>query len=323
MHIFITFLLWIVFAWMLRRAFIRHRFTNRRLAFIWIQVFLALVTVSLMGETREAVIDQLFADWPVTLFVKTMAMLGMFHLYYLTLRDIDISSHRYRYLAYLGPSALVGGILYFLIYSLYPIIPKSDFRYLSLALRDAVMVAYIVPAFLPSSIRLLRLEQVGSMKVKHLASIICCLCYVGIAGANISVAVLHGLHIPQAEQLSTAFVPLVYLGALNFIVILVPHRWLVPLQYPIRLYRWWRINRLEVRIQAFGTAKPMQAKRSLRDLLPSQLELTIYRSVILILDYHPLIRNHQEGEILYHQIQRVVQSTQPYSDLVNALSELV
>jgi hypothetical protein len=151
LHIFITFLLWIVFVWMLRRAFIRHRFTNRRLAYIWIQVFLALVTISLMGETTETVIDQLFADWPVTLFVKTMAMLGMFHLYYVTLRDIDICSHHYRYLAYLGPSALVGGILYFLIYSLSPVIPKSDFRYLTLALRDAVMVAYIVPAFLPSS----------------------------------------------------------------------------------------------------------------------------------------------------------------------------
>lgn len=321
MHSFIVIVLWAIFAWMLRRAIVNHRFMNRRPAYIWIQVFLALVTVSLMGKTIETEIDTIFADWPVTLYIKSMAMLSMFHLYYLTIRDIDAGSYHYWYLSYLGPSALLGGTLYYLVFSQH--YPRPDFRYLTLALRDAIMVIYLVSAFLPSSFRLWRLEQVSSMRVKHLASMVCCLCYIGIGGVNITVAVLNGLRLPQAESLSTAFVPVVYLGAVSFLVILVPHRWLMPLQYPVRLYRWERLKRLEVRLQVCGAAQPWRPDRSLRDLQPNQLDLTIYRSLIFILDHYPLIRTHPDGEVLYHQIQAVVQSSRSYADLIKTLSEIV
>jgi hypothetical protein len=321
LHGVITLLLWLVFAWMLRRALHNQRFTQRRAVYIWIQVALGLITVSLMGQTVEASLDRFWSGWPVTLYIKTMAMLSLFHLYYLTIREIDTRSHHYRYLADLGPLALLGGTLYFLLGS--PSYSRSDFRYQTLALRDGIMVVYIVSAFLPSSWRLWRLEQVGSMKVKHLASIVCCLCYLLIAGGNIIVAVLNARRAPQIESLSTACIPVAYLGAISFLVILVPHRWLVPLRYPDRLYRWWRLHRLEVQLRTWGVAQRWQPTGSLRALLPDQLELTIYRSVIFILDGYPLIRTQPQGKALYQQIGTIAQSPLPYAELVKSLSELV
>ncbi len=315
--------LWLIFGWMLCRALIRRRFISRRSTYIWIQFFLALTTVSLMGAAVEQSFDQLFAGHSVTVLVKSAAMIGMFHLYYLSLRDIDIEAEHYHFLAYLGPLTLVGGILYFLLFNNETILSRTGFRHLTVGLRDAVMLIYLVSAFLPSSFRLARREQVGSMKVKHIASIIACVCYVGVAVVNIAVLILYVLKVPNAEAFGAPFVILVYIGLLNFVVILLPHRWLVPLQYPSRLYRWWQIRRLAQQIQTMAEFQRPSLVLSRRELLPDQLELTIYRLLIFILDHYPLIRIRDEGKTLYHEIQAIVQSSHSYSRLITTLSELV
>ena len=87
---------------------------------IWIQVFLCLVAFTLFGEQAEQIVDHLFLGKPITLYVKSVALLGMVQLYEQTLLSINITLENYAFLRWLGFGTILFLTVVFVLYCLSP-----------------------------------------------------------------------------------------------------------------------------------------------------------------------------------------------------------
>lgn len=72
---------WGIFAVRLGRAMWLGRFKEVLTRRIWLQVFLGMIAFSLFGPEIEPILDAVFLGRPVTLYVKSLAVLGMVYLY--------------------------------------------------------------------------------------------------------------------------------------------------------------------------------------------------------------------------------------------------
>lgn len=291
---------------------------------IWIQVFLCLLAFTLFGEEAERILDAVFLGKPITLLVKSVALLCMAQLYYQTLLSIDPSVEQYPYLRRLGFGTALVLTLVFALYCLSPWMPLYDFRLITIAFRDAVMCIFIAVSFLPSSWTFWKQERIGSMKLKHTASMVCCASYVVASMGSIGAGLLILTGRPDSvNTLIQTFRPAMYLAATSFLLMLMPQRGLRVFGYSARLLTYWRLRRVENRIRQLGDIQSSKLQASWIMLDPEQLELAIYRSLIFVLDYHPFIRSISEGETLYTAIQRLVRSQKAYSDLVDEITKLI
>ena len=133
---------WGIFGLRLGRAIWLGRFREVLSRRIWLQVFLGMVAFTFFGQAPEQVLDSVFFGRPVTLYVKSIALLGMVYLYYLTLRDIDQNADRYHYLQGLGLGAMISFTLIFGYYFWFPSVPEYDFRLVMIACREIVMCVF-------------------------------------------------------------------------------------------------------------------------------------------------------------------------------------
>lgn len=290
---------------------------------IWIQVFLCLVAFTLFGEQAEQAIDRLFLGKPITLYVKSVALLGMIQLYEQTLQSINQAVEHYALLRWLGSGAILFLTAVFGLYFISPWMPLSDFRLEMIALRDAVMCIYNIFSFLPNGWSFWKREQVQSMKLKHAASMVCCTSYLVVSVGSIGAALLVLAHRPNhVDVLIQTFLPAIYLVAASFLLMLLPQRRPRIFSYPARLLIYWRLRQIENRVRHFGAIRNPNLQTRWVILDPEQLELAIYRSLIFVLDYHPFIRVSEEGEALYSAIHQIVRSPNSYPDLVNEIIKL-
>lgn len=324
---FVTFLL-LGISWSLFGLRLVYAIWHRRLGAvlsrrIWIQVFLCLVAFTLFGEQAEQIVDQVFLGKPITLYVKSVALLGMVQLYEQTLLSINLALEDYAILRWLGFGTIMFLTVIFGLYSLYPWMSLSSFRLEMIALRDTVICSFLIFSFLPNVWSFWKREEIAFMKLKHAASMICCVSYliasVGSIGAGILVLANRSNHV---DALIQTFRPAMYMVAASFLLMLLPQRRPRILSYPGQLLMYWRIKRIENRVRHFGAIQNSNLQKRWIILNPEQLELAIYRSLIFILDFHPLIRSSKEGEALYIAIHRIAQSPNSYPDLVNEIIKL-
>lgn len=315
---------WGIFALRLGRAIWLGRLKEVLSRRIWLQVFLGMLAFTFFGQAAEQVLDSIFFGRPITLYIKSIALLGMVYLYYLTLRDIDPKANRYRYLQGLGLGALISFTLIFGFYFWFPVVPEYDFRLVMIAYRESVICVFIAAALLPNTWLFLNHERVSSMKIRHAASIVCCVGYLLTSVGSISAGILVMLgRYESIEALIQIFLLPMYFVAVGFLVMLLPHRFFAVADYPAKLWIYWRLRRVENRVRQLGNIPNLPIKKSLSILRPQNLELAMYRSLIFILDYHAFIRPSDEGEVLYNQIQQILRSDKPYADLVDEITKLI
>lgn len=316
-------LAWGIFAVRLGRAVWLGRFKEVLTRRIWVQVFLGMIAFSLFGPEMEPILDAVFLGRPVTLYVKSMAVLGMVYLYYLTLRDIDPKANGYWYLRPLGLGTMLCFTVIFGVYFLVPFVPESDFRLVMIAGRELVTSVFICVAILPNSQLFWQHERVSSMRLRHAASIVCCVGYLMTATGTIAVGVLVLLgNYAPIDGLIRLFVQPMYLVAVGFLVILIPHRVFAWADYPTRLWLYWRLRRIEKRVRQLGTIQQSYLDLSQGVLHPQNLELAIYRSLIFVLDYHAFMQQTVEGQRLSEQIQDIINTPQSYPDLLAEITKL-
>jgi len=290
---------------------------------IWIQVFLCLVAFTLFGEQAEQIVDRLFLGKPIILYVKSVALLGMVQLYEQTLLSINITVENYFFLRWLGFGTILFLTVIFALYSLHPWMPLSNFRLEMIALRDTVMCVFIIFSFLPSVWSFWKREEVAFMKLKHAASIVCCISYLVASIGSIGAGVLILANRPtRVDALIQTFRPAMYLVAVSFLLMLLPQHRPRIFGYPARLLIYWRLRQIENRVRHLGDIHNPNLQTRGIILDPEQLEVAIYRSLIFILDYHPFIRLNKEGEALYSTIHQIVRSPNSYPDLVNEIIKL-
>ncbi|MCA0455434.1 MAG: hypothetical protein LCI00_15770 [Chloroflexi bacterium] len=315
---------WIIFGLRLCRALWIGRFSEVLTRRIWSQVFLGMIAYTLFGPDIEPMVDDYFGGKPITLYVKSMAVLGMVYLYYLTLRDIDPNANRYGYLKPLGQNSAVIFTGCFGLYFLSPVVAEDDFRYFMLAFRELVISIFICMAILPNSKIFWRHEQVSSMKIRHAASILCSIGYLTTASGTIAIGILALLrHHEPLDGLIRAFMQPMYLVAIGFLIMLLPHRVFAWASYPAQLWIYWRIKRIERRIRKLANIENTYRAKHLVILNPQNLELAIYRSLIFVLDFHAFVPETIEGKTLSKQIQNVICSPKSYPELVNEIAALV
>ena len=290
---------------------------------IWIQVFLCLIAFTLFGEQAEQIVDHVFLGRPITLYVKSVALLGMVQLYEQTLLTINVAFESYSILRWLGFGTILFLTLLFPLYFIYPWMPLSNFRLEMIALRDTVICVFITFSFLPNVWSFWKQEEIAFMKLKHAASMVCCASYlvasVGSIGAGILVLADRPNHV---DALIQTFRPAMYLVAVSFLLMLLPQRRPRIFSYPARLLIYWRLKRIEFRVRNLGAIHNPDLQTKWIILNPEQLELAIYRSLIFILDCHPFIRVSREGEALYLAIHGIASSPNSYPDLVNEIIKL-
>lgn len=212
---------------------------------IWIQVFLCLVAFTLFGEQAEQIVDRLFLGKPITLYVKSVALLGMVQLYEQTLLSINLMMN-YFFLRWLGFGTILFLTVIFTFYSLFPWMPLSSFRLEVIALRDAVMCVFLIFSFLPNVWSFWKREEVAFMKLKHAASMVCCTSYLVASIGSIGAGVLILANRPQhVDALVQMFRPAMYLVAVSFLLMLLPQRRPRIFSYPTRLLIYWRLRRIE------------------------------------------------------------------------------
>ncbi|MEP6987942.1 MAG: hypothetical protein ABI970_20240, partial [Chloroflexota bacterium] len=206
----------------------------------------------------------------------------------------------------------------------FPVVPEYDFRLVMIACREIVMCVFIIGALLPNSWMFLQHERVSSMKIRHAASIMCCVGYLLTSVGSISAGILVLLgHYEPIEALIQIFLLPMYFVAVGFLIMLLPHRFFAVADYPLKLWIYWRLRRVEQRIHRLGNIQGLHLEQSMSILRPQNLELAMYRSLIFILDYHALIRTVPEGKVLYNQIQQIVRSDKSYADLVSEITKLI
>ncbi len=184
------------------------------------------------------------------------------------------------------------------------------------------MLALIMVRFMPATLFILREEKVPPMKVKAAINLTFFVSYsfynVGSIIFNIEMLARN----PNGLVNESLLRPIAYVCFCLFIVMYVPHKWLLFLFYPRRFYTYYRLRRLDTSISQilYDTKAPIRVH--VRPLLPGELELAIYRTTISILDRYPLIGSHTRGRDLYQRIRQLLAGEPPYADLVTGLMSI-
>jgi hypothetical protein len=198
----------------------------------------------------------------------------------------------------------------------------DDLSHIIRIIRDMVMFMFSAAIFIPAVVWLLRQEQISPMKFKHIGFLIFCVGYSFYSVGSTLVGFMSLFQMSEAKQVDLFLQPIIYTLFALLIFLLIPHRGMVFALYPVRLWTYYKLRWLQLRIQQF--VRPQSAERHLYGWLmnPAELELTIYRTTIWILDNYALLREDRHGGELYSMILEVTQSSKDYGTLIKALARL-
>lgn len=314
--------LWLTFVIAFVRAYYKKKFSDRSARRMWQIFFLWNVAFLLWGEPTERLIDPLFNDLPVTLYLKSACMLLAFHLHYLVLKPLKPDARHHQFLTYLAPGVLVIGLISFVYYSMYQPMTYSQMRFLLVAARDMAMLVTVLIVFIPYTLLMLKRETHPPMKVKQVAALTCFTCYATVALSGIGAGVVTLAGGANAADVASVTNPVVYVAFVAFIVLLMPYRMLSWMFYLERLIVFRRLRKLERTITEAGSLEAAHSLALRNALNPDELELAVYRTVISILDKYFLLRSMPRRSQLHDQIQSLVDQNKEYPELVQELARI-
>lgn len=321
-HFTLTAVVWGLFITLFLRPVTRTSWSDARTRSGWLQLFLAALVFTLQGVTIEHRLDSLLAGLPVALYLKYFGMLLWFILYYHMVKSIFPDRQMYTLFDRWFLFAWLTGIV-----SLLPFlqaVAAPEMRELVIGWRDFMLLGPTLVVFIPAARTFWRQEQIKGMKSKQLAVMICFMLYSLVAVGNVLNAALTLLHVERTQQIAGLLGPILVFGLGAFVLILLPYAWVMRVFYPVRLYRYWKLRRLESYVlqQVGGQSEHLTPAELMRLWQADALELAIYRSIINVIDYGALLKQHPNEADLYQRIRAIALSQQPYSEIVHQLTEV-
>lgn len=309
-------LLWITFAVRLYRTYRAGKLNTEFSRFLWLASFFGVLVVTFSGKAVEQWLDTLAGGLPITFYAKFISALMVIHALYFMLRPVLAFSPRLDRLLRYGCLITIGvGVPTFFSFVTLPPIPKEQLRYLLLALRDTVVCAYIVVAFIPMTYHVWREEAIQPMKLKHFAGLMFDLSYLLLGFGNIVTFIASLESLQTAAFVDTAFRPALSLCIVFFIIIGLPHQLLATLFWPQRWLLLRRLRRLKARIAPLVTGSVIYVAQQ------KTLDGRIYQTVIFILDYY-FVLQYQPDPTLYNTISDMITDYPDYSQLIEQLAKL-
>ena len=309
-------LLWMTFGVRLYRTYRVGKLNTEFSHFLWLASFFGVLVVTLSGKDVEQWLDRLTGGLPITFYIKFISALMVIHALYFMLRSILAFSPRMdRRLRY-GCLITIGvGVSTFPIFTILPPITKEQLRYLLLALRDSVVCAYMIVAFIPMTYRLWKQETIQPMKLKHFAGLMFDVSYLLLGLGNIVTFTASLGNVQTAAFIDTAFRPVLSLCVVFFIITGLPHRLLVTLFWPQRWLLLRQLRRLKARIAPLVKTPIINVGEQ------KSLDGRIYATLIFILDHHYVLR-YQSDPTPYHTISGLITAYPDYPQLIEHMAKL-
>lgn len=316
----LTVIVWLALLAAFVRAVSYGRLRQRAQQRVWLLYLLSVLAFTFWGATAEMSLDRHFGGQPVALHLKAVCLIGVCHLYRQMLRETDPAGHTGVGLDWLAPAAVGLAALSLLLYAWNAPVALPELRLIVIGARDAVVLTFILTAFLSGTWRLWQREGVPAMRLKQSAILLFFISYGITSLGSVSAGMMTVLGMGDAEQAAQLLQPFLYPTLFFFVLMLVPYRWYSGLFYLQRLLTYYRLLRLE---RALIRCMPLSpACERERDMIAGsgRLELAIYRTVIAILDSYPNLRDTEEGLMTFAAIQACVKDNPAYPDLVEALA---
>jgi hypothetical protein len=316
-------LLWALYAAMLIRALVKKQGDQQSRLLVWTMLFFVCVAFTFSGREIELYLDPSFGGFPVTLYIKFFSLTQLAHFYYLITQAVyPAPSQRIQWLQWLGPLTIMGGIVSFGLLVLLDVRNQSDIRYYVNAVRDIIIVLYMVVGIIPTNHYMWHKETVPTMRVKHVLNSLLCYTYLLLALSSLISVVVVAFELAEIEALLPLFLPLTYICYFFVLTAMVPHRWIAVFLIPARLQTYFRLRRLQQEVARLAEVHTDNGRGDLNLLAFDNLELAIYQSIIFILDHFTLIKPATDGNPLYNRLSAVLHSDLSYTALVEEMAAL-
>lgn len=283
----------------------------------WLILFFA-IAFTFWGREAENLLDQYLNGYPVALFVKLIALVTVAYLFHEMLKIIHNKPSPFKFLDYFAFLAYPISVALFFFYITTRFIQYDQLRYLIIGIRDFIIVIYMLTHFLHRTWLIWKNEEAKITKLKGLLIFLCFVCFCITALGSISAGVLAFFDIDLALYASSVLENFVYVGALFFVLQLLPDYILL---VPFIIKRWnlyWRVRKIENYIVEQPTQQIQP--RQLYDY--SYLDKIIYRSTINILDHASAINQSSSKYSLAAKIQKITAQNPTYEDLIKNISRL-
>jgi hypothetical protein len=313
-------IMWSIFLIVIIRNTYTGRLASAPSKRIMVQVFLTCLALSLWGEDNERVVDSLLGLPDSAVYIKGLALIWAVHLFDVSCRAIvPEQADKHPWTPHLAPAATGIAILsYGLTHTMYPI-SQETMRYVIIGGRDFIVALYMLFSLIPSVAIMHQRENIVAMRFKFAAIQIVCLCFMVTTASSLAAAGLAVLHIGSPAYAALAGQPFVVFGALVYIVVMIPYRWLLVLFSLERLMLYRRLCRLEQHVlQDIEDFRDMGGARLFAS--DDDLELAIYRKLITILDFYPTLAQKPDGRWLFEAIQQRVEAQFDYNRLVREIA---
>lgn len=276
-------------------------------------ILLFAISFSFWGVEAEYLLDQHLKGYPVALFIKLITLVTVVYLFHEMLKIIHSTKSPIKFLDYFAFIVYPFAIIMFFLYVTTHFVTNEQIRYIIIGIRDLIIVVYMLSHFLFRTWMIWKYETVKVMKIKGLLIFICFICFCITAIGSISAAILAFIDINYAHYASTFLEPIVYLGALFFLLQLLPDRFLLIIFIIKNWYIYARIRRIESHI--VGELNPIPPGKLLDY---SFLEIQIYRSTINILDRVAML----EDDTIAKKVQFAASHNPPYTELVKNMTKI-
>lgn len=276
-------------------------------------ILLFAISFSFWGVEAENLLDQYLNDYPVALFIKLITLVTVVYLFHEMLKMIHRTSSPIKFLDYFAFIVYPFAVIVFFLYITTNFATDTQIRYIIIGVRDLIIVVYMLIHFLFRTWMIWKHEAVKIMKIKGLLIFMCFCCFCITAIGSISAAILAFIDLNYAYYASTVLEPIVYLGALFFLLQLLPDRFLLIILIIEQWYIYAKIKRIESHI--VGQSNPIPHHKLLDY---SFLEVEIYRSTINILDRVAML----ETDTIAKKIQFIASHNPPYTELIKNMTKI-
>lgn len=316
-------LLWSIYIGLLARTLIRHRGTSEFRGAVWGMFFLACVAFTFSGVDVEQAADSAFNGLPVSIYIKYFTLTYGVYLHCSLLHKVKpFSAGMFRAMNWLNRTALAAGGISFALLVVFDLYDHPDLRYYVNAGRDLIVALYMLVILIPSNLSLFKAEAVPTMRVKFALNTLFCATYVLVALSSLISLVVVLFDLTDINLLLPIFLPLTYLVYGLFVLALLPHRWISFLLFPVRLYTYWRLQRVRREVQRLTQIRLDFDLFPAHLSSPAELEFAIYQTVIFILDHAELIPANADQNYLANRLAQFLQVERPYPMLVRGLVRL-
>lgn len=312
---------WLTFIAVLLRAIVRAQFSSKRSKQLLLNVFLCCLAFTFWGKDAEQSLDRYFDNLPLAVYIKYVCFISVAHLFYNLLKEVQ-ARHVPTFLRWLAPISIIAGVVSFLSHAYYPVIASEELRFLVIGARDSVVLFYVLFSFIPGTLAMRRQEHVESMRFKLMAMVLCSIIFLMTAISSIVAAVMVLSQQGNPSAAAATVQPMIGIGLLLFMLIIMPHRWFMGLFQLPRLYLYYRLWQLDQRILRCKGLNPSEKFHFGLARQPQELEYAIYRVLISVLDFYPVLAQEPENYALYERVQTCIKNTSHYKDLVQELARL-